>query len=347
MQFRLRTLLLFFVVIWSSMAAFGPWGILVTIVSVAVVTALRVFLARGGRWIEIVAAILITLILIGLLDPGVSVVREAARRGCCANNLKQIVLALLNYHDAYGRFPPAYVADANGKPMHSWRVLILPYLERKPLYDAYDFDEPWDGPNNSKLAASVLKEYGCLSAPHYGPTTNYVAVIGPGTAWPGDKTTSIADFRDGTSNTILVVETSQSDIHWMEPRDLSLDDVLSTDPHSWQKAISHGRTEGYFVVREWNGRNVAMADGAVLYLNDPWPPNLQDLFTIADGAEPGEIDLTNYRWQPVTTVHWAHCVGLTIFIISLILLLARPLPKEWIKPAVKEDGKRQDDRESR
>jgi hypothetical protein len=343
MQFRLRTLLLFFVVIWSSMAAFGPCGILVTVVCVGVVTALRVRLARGERLTcaEIVVLIVIAQTLVGLLLPAVQVARESSRRAACANNLKQIALALLGYHDTYGRFPPAYVADANGKPMHSWRVLILPYLERTPLYDAYDFDEPWDGPNNSKLATSIPREYQCPSADRNGPTTNYVAVIGPGTAWPGDKTTAIDEFRDGTSNTILIVETPRSDIHWMEPRDLSLDDALSTDPQSWQKSTRHGGTSGYFVVRQWSGRYVAMADGAVVYLNDPLPANLQDLFTIADGVEIGEIDPLLGR--PITTVHWAHCVGLAIFIISMILLLARPLPKEWIEPAVKEDAKSQDD----
>ena len=61
-------------------------------------------------------------------------------------------MAVANYHETYGCFPPAYVADRDGKPMHSWRVLILPFLEQRELYNAYNFAEPWDGPNNRKLA---------------------------------------------------------------------------------------------------------------------------------------------------------------------------------------------------
>ena len=61
--------------------------------------------------------------------------REAARRSQCKGNLKQIGLALLNYHDTFGCFPPAYIADADGKPMHSWRVLILPYIDNAQLYN--------------------------------------------------------------------------------------------------------------------------------------------------------------------------------------------------------------------
>ncbi len=70
----------------------------------------------------------------------------------CNYCLLNIALALQNYHDDYGSFPPAYIPDKDGKPMHSWRVLLLPYLERRTLYEKYRFDEPWNGPNNRKLA---------------------------------------------------------------------------------------------------------------------------------------------------------------------------------------------------
>ncbi|MEZ6114117.1 MAG: DUF1559 domain-containing protein [Pirellulaceae bacterium] len=83
-----------------------------------------------------------------MLLPAVQTAREAARRSQCSSNLKQIELALHNYHDTFKSFPPAYIADANGRPMHSWRVLILPFMEQRELYDQCRFDEPWDGPNN-------------------------------------------------------------------------------------------------------------------------------------------------------------------------------------------------------
>ena len=106
----------------------------------------------------------------------------------CSNHLKQIGLALQNYHDAYGSFPPAYMADADGKPIHSWRVLILPYLEQKALYDKYSFDEPWDGPNNSQLHEAAISAYICPSRPGNSRTdTSFVAVVGAQTAWPGEK----------------------------------------------------------------------------------------------------------------------------------------------------------------
>jgi hypothetical protein len=91
-------------------------------------------------------------VLLGLLLPAVQSARETARRMQCANNLKQISLAMLSYEQQYHSLPPAFVADKNGRPMHSWRVLLLPYLDCKPLYDAYHFDEPWDGPHNRALS---------------------------------------------------------------------------------------------------------------------------------------------------------------------------------------------------
>ena len=96
-----------------------------------------------------------------VMEQSVKQAREAAQRSTCKNNLKQIGLALHNYHDRYQSFPPAFVADENGKPMHSWRVLLLPYLDQADLYARYNFNEPWNGPNNLKLGDEIPEVYGC------------------------------------------------------------------------------------------------------------------------------------------------------------------------------------------
>ncbi|MBI3467166.1 MAG: DUF1559 domain-containing protein, partial [Planctomycetes bacterium] len=138
----------------------------------------------------------------------------------CSNNLKLLLLAMHGYHDTYGCFPPAYLADANGRPMHSWRVMLLPFLDEPGLYQAYDISEPWDGPNNSKLANRMPPYFSCPADGGSGWTTNYLAVVGPETIWPGDKPVAIRQIRDGVSNTIALVEVANSGIQWMEPRDL-------------------------------------------------------------------------------------------------------------------------------
>ena len=155
---RLYTPLLVLVVAWSSWAVFGPAAIIVCAVVFGLALALA---ARGwtGFWIYVICLLLVGMLLL----PAVQTAREAARRMQCMNNLRQISLAVLNYEADYKCLPPACIPDKNGKPMHSWRVLILPYLERRDLYEQYKFDEPWNGPNNSKLLASRPRLYICPS----------------------------------------------------------------------------------------------------------------------------------------------------------------------------------------
>lgn len=169
--------------------------------------------------------------LVASLRIGVEKAREAARAANCQCHLKQLGLALLNYHDANGCFPPACVSDKNGKPMHSWRVLILPFVEDQALYDRYDFSEPWNGPNNSRLGSASRFRPGWLQCPSGGlegtPLVNYVAVVGPETMWPGSKCTRLSKPYDSDVRTIMLVEITNSDIHWMEPRDLTFEQAMA------------------------------------------------------------------------------------------------------------------------
>ena len=248
-QFTLQTLLLLFVVLGSSLALFGAWGIVVFVFSVA----LAVYVHQAQSLPSVTSLVLVGLCLpcfLRWLLPVSDGVRESARSLKCTLTLKQIAAALQAYHQANGRFPPAYIADKNGKPMHSWRVLILPYLDYENLYKAYDFTQPWDGPKNKALAATPVMVYACpcgLRTRAAGDAqTNYVAVVGPNTAWPGEKSRKLgpADFPGGTSNTIMVVEVADSGINWAEPRDLSLEtlEVAEDKPPALVPLSKHGRT---------------------------------------------------------------------------------------------------------
>jgi hypothetical protein len=184
-QFRLRTMFLVAAVIGTSLGAFGLYGLPVAVMALGTIGAIRLSRAEW-RWVPLLLA-LAGLMGLCMMGPPMEPRGIGSRPGKCVNNLKQIALALHNYHDDHGCFPPAYVADANGRPMHSWRVLILPYLEQKVLYDQYDFTEPWNGPNNSKLLATPPDTYGCPSDDRTcGVTgawpTSYLAVVGAETA---------------------------------------------------------------------------------------------------------------------------------------------------------------------
>jgi prepilin-type processing-associated H-X9-DG protein len=149
-------------------------------------------------------------------------------RSQCTNNLKQIGLGLQNYADVYRCFPPAYTTDAAGKPMHSWRVLILPFIEQQALYKRYDFNEPWDGPNNSLLAKEMPIVFHCpADKANPGTLTDYVAIVGPETIWQANRGATFDEVTDGSSNTIAVVEATGLGVNWMEPRDLPFSAVAN------------------------------------------------------------------------------------------------------------------------
>ena len=158
---------------------------------------------------------------VALLLPAVQSARAAAQRSQGMNNLKQIGLAIHNYNDVFKCFPPssrASKSDKNAKQLLSWRVHILPYIEQGPLYQQFHLDEPWDSENNKKLIPMMPTVYRS-PAGFGGPgMTNYLAVCGPNMAFEKEKDTTFADFTDGTSNTIMVVESARTVI-WTKPDD--------------------------------------------------------------------------------------------------------------------------------
>ena len=222
--------------------------------------------------------------LTALLLPALETARPAARRATCINKMKQLALALHNYHDAYRRLPPAYIADENGRPMHSWRVLLLPYLEEQALYDRYDFNEPWDGPNNRLLANTVISFYGCPSDINPATSeTSYLMAVGPDAFSDGPTPRKLKEFTDGLSNTIMLVEMSNSGVNWMEPVDW--------DTTAASFTINDG-SPGELRSNHQDGVNVGFGDGSVRFLpNDISPENLKALTTINGGEV---VDLDDY-----------------------------------------------------
>lgn len=162
--------------------------------------------------------------LLALVPPWLLSAREDARRQACQDNLRRITAALLQYEAQHGSLPPAYLADEQGHPLHSWRVLILPFLDQQELYEKYSFDEPWDGPHNRRLAARMPAVFRCPASSGGAPTTSYALVTGPGLVFEADRSlsTDAIAAADGRQHTILVLENPAAQINWLEPRDLTL-----------------------------------------------------------------------------------------------------------------------------
>jgi type II secretory pathway pseudopilin PulG len=222
--------------------------------------------------------LLIVGILAALLVPAVQATRGRAQRTMCVNNLKQIGIAMHNYHDVYGCFPPAYIADANGKPMHSWRVLILPFVEGEHIYNAYNFNEPWDGPNNSLLSQIMPEVYACPDDPQ-APGTNktcYLGISGPGAIFNGDMRCTLRDITDGTENTLMVAEVAGANVNWMEPRDLDAGQMTGTINAPGGKDISSHHPVG---------ASTLYADGSVHFLPAELPSTTIRALSTKSGGE--------------------------------------------------------------
>ena len=175
--------------------------------------------------VHVQSGLAVSAVLGGMMVPAIQKVRDAADRMTSQNNLKQIGIALHNYHDAMGAFPPAVVRDKNGKALYSWRVLILPYLEQDVIYKNWKKDEPWDSPHNKPLSDVVLKVYTLPGNPDgVSNRTPYRVFIGKGTGFEElkrqpSKGIRISDITDGTSNTIAVVEATET-VPWAKPEEL-------------------------------------------------------------------------------------------------------------------------------
>jgi hypothetical protein len=197
--------------------------------------------SKGGGMSVVVVALAVVLvggfcvvgILVALLLPAVQAAREAARRMQASNHLKQLGLAMQNYHDVYGSMPPAVVTGANGEPLYSGRVLLLPFMEQKPLYDAFDKTQAWDSPTNLPLTRQRLMVFSDPSSPTKGVPgqTDFLFVTGKGTLFEPPPTGSrMTSVSDGTSNTIFMIEVKNSGINWAEPKDIDFSQPMSLPP---------------------------------------------------------------------------------------------------------------------
>ena len=150
--------------------------------------------------------------------------RPVALRVGCINNARQIGLALLNYEMAKGHFPPAYSVDSDGNRLHSWRTLILPYIEEQALYDSIDLTKPWDDPANAHARETYVSPYVCPSSSEGDFHTHYLALVGPNHVLRDSKGRKFEEIKEsldeGSRHIAMIMEAPVGKaVHWMEPRD--------------------------------------------------------------------------------------------------------------------------------
>jgi type II secretory pathway pseudopilin PulG len=193
----------------------------------------RDFVPKPGRArrfspVRVLMALGIIVLLIALLLPVTRTGRGAARRSQCVNNLKQIALALHNYEQAYAALPPAYTVDAQGRPLHSWRTLILPYLEPAALYNSIDLSKPWNDPANAKAREAYVAAYHCPEVSGPQNTTTYLAIVAPDGCFLPTEPRRLAEITDAHDATEMVIEAGEENaVPWMAPMDAGESLVMS------------------------------------------------------------------------------------------------------------------------
>jgi Protein of unknown function (DUF1559) len=193
-------------------------------------------------------------------------------RVACSNNLKQLVLAMANYESVHTKLPAVANFDKQNKPLLSWRVHLLPYLDQAELYEKFHLNEPWDSEHNKKLIPRMPALFRCPGSKTTVPgLTTYLVPVGKETMFTGDnKQLRITDAVDGTSNTILIVDADDEHaVTWTKPQDLTYD---SKNP--WTGLVGHHQDSFQTVFVDgsghWFGKNLARE-------------TLQALFTRAGG----------------------------------------------------------------
>jgi hypothetical protein len=223
-----------------------------------------------------------TPVLVGMLLPAVQSAREAARRAQVMNNFKQVVLAMHMYEATHGRLPAQAVCDGDGKPLLSWRVALLPYLEEGNLHEQFRLDEPWDSEHNLKLLERMPSVYADPSAPAEqvarGLTTVQV-LSGKGTpfAAPG-RGLRAGGISDGMSRTIAIVEaTPDKAVPWTKPEDIEF------NPDQPLAGVGNPQRPGGMFVG-------GMLDGSVRMIAPDLDPDVFKALVTPNGGEPLGLD---------------------------------------------------------
>jgi Protein of unknown function (DUF1559) len=213
--------------------------------------------------------------------------RDIAQRSKCSNNLSQIALAIQNYESTYQQLPPAYTVDAEGKRLHSWRTLILPFMGEQALYSRIDLSKPWDDPANAFLKELDVSLFRCPSSKIAPGMTTYQAIDDPRSAFPGIAPQKIEHITDGTSNTILLFESDSVDaVHWAEPKDQSMSSFLSAS----QLQARVNNSASLVKPPHRSGRNAVMVDGSTKFVPNGINQEILEGLATSQGGEAAELD---------------------------------------------------------
>lgn len=223
-----------------------------------------------------IGVVLFSIVMLYGLWPTFKGIKERRDAINCMSNLQRIAIALNAYASDHGTYPTPVVTDAAGKPLYSWRVLLLPYLDEVNLYASFKLNEPWDSINNAPLVAMCPAVY--ISPASLGNTSqsSYVLITGPGTIFPSTGPLKPAQISDGQSQTLLVVETDNTFNEWSKPFDIDIAKLNLRIGASGTHKIGGTHSEGATAV---------FADGQPAWLSVNLPATIVDAAITPNGNE--------------------------------------------------------------
>jgi hypothetical protein len=206
---------------------------------------------------------LVACVVVALAGLGIRALSRVPR-GCGANpaiaNLARVAAAMRAYHDTHGCFPPAFLTDGSGHPIHSWRVMLLPFLGEHELYRAYDFSRPWDDPANAHVTHSMPPVFSWPKAfAENAEETGCVVIVSEKGPFPGRRSCCLKNIDRVSAPVVMLVQCQNPGFPWTKPRDLTPVEYLDR----LKKATSESSC---------GGLNVAIIEGAVLFVHSDSGP---------------------------------------------------------------------------
>jgi hypothetical protein len=327
MRFDLASLLYIqAITVVSLLVGEASWFILCLIIILCWTIIPHLPLGPVGFW-----AAWVGLMVLGatFVFPSTGTSLDAARSQIDLWKLKQMSIAILNYESASRQLPPVVTRDSQGDALHSWRTLILPYMEESGLHGEIDFRQAWNSNHNQRFTTRPIDAYcdGLTRSPT--ANTKFFAVVGPETVWREHPPFSFKDLKGGTSNeTIVIIEAAQRNVPWGEPKDLSFEEAVEILTSPIEPKKNGGRSVRWGILyKPINIRHVANLDGSVRTLRAPLMKDEAIALLSADKTGKGKI---NWELIEARVPKQFSVAGCTLFAVMLALSVA---PACWVRKA--------------
>jgi hypothetical protein len=318
-----------FALVAAALATFGAGGILAAAFTLGFWRFVYSAQSPRKRCVLSIAVLTLLILAAALARPAMVGIRNIPATTTSAHQLKQLLAAIDKHNASRGASPFDESDSGRGGPTTSWRVKLLPHIDRNDLYEQYDFNQPWNGPANRSLAKHMPEEF---TRPEQGTdlesdgfAADYLAVVGPrATATKNQR----ARRLESLGPRILLIEVSDSGIHWMEPRDLTQSEaiqLLTAPPRPYTQIVRDAFL--YRTAAIQRGRPVGFSNGRIAFLGQVADANVATALVSGIGSDDALVDKSLADYAGTIDSHreykWPTIYGLALFLLLALLPAAK------------------------